>query len=80
MPLNDHIDSFIQQAKALLPDDSFSTEVEKNLRVLAQSAFSKLDMVTKDEFDAQVAVLQRSRQKIDDLEQQLEALTAQLDK
>ena len=79
MAVNDTIDSFIEQAKRLFPSENFSAEIEKNLRVLAQSAFSKLDVVTKDEFDAQVAVLQRSRQKIEALEQQLEALSQQLD-
>ncbi|WP_101758507.1 accessory factor UbiK family protein [Oceanicoccus sp. KOV_DT_Chl] len=78
MTVNDRLDSFMQQAKALFPGDSFSADIEKNLRALAQSAFSKLDMVSKEEFDAQVAVLHRSREKIDQLEQQLAELSEQL--
>ena len=57
---------------------SIKTEAQRNLRAVIQSAVSKLDMVSREEFDAQVAVLHRSRDKIDQLEQQLQALSEQL--
>jgi BMFP domain-containing protein YqiC len=41
---------------------------------------SKLDVVSRAEFDAQAAVLQRTRAKVDELEQALAALSAELDK
>jgi len=44
------------------------------------STFSKLDLVTREEFDAQRAVLLRSREKIDALERQLAELAASLAK
>jgi BMFP domain-containing protein YqiC len=44
------------------------------------STFSKLDLVTREEFDAQRAVLLRSREKIDALERQLAELEASLAK
>lgn len=75
MSTSDRIESFIQQAKSLLPGDSVSADIEKNLRALLQSTFSKLDVVSREEFDAQVAVLQRSREKIEVLEAQLEELS-----
>ncbi|MCP3906448.1 MAG: accessory factor UbiK family protein [Oceanicoccus sp.] len=74
MTTTNTIDSFIQQAKKLLPGDSLTADIEKNLRALAHSAFSKLDVVSREEFDAQVAVLHRSREKIEQLEQQLAEL------
>jgi BMFP domain-containing protein YqiC len=42
------------------------------------NTFSKLDLVTREEFDAQRAVLLRSREKIDALERQLAELEASL--
>jgi hypothetical protein len=42
------------------------------------STFSKLDLVTREEFDAQRAVLMRSREKIEVLEAQLAKLEASL--
>ncbi len=46
-------------------------DVEKNFYTILKSAFSKLDLVTREEFDAQVAVLQRTRKKVDELEKLL---------
>lgn len=79
MSTSDRIETFIKQAKSLLPNDSLSADIEKNLRALLQSTFSKLDVVSRDEFDAQVAVLQRSREKIEALEAQLEELKSSIE-
>lgn len=46
-------------------------DLEKNFRAILQSAFVKMDLVTREEFDAQVGVLRRTREKLDALEQQL---------
>lgn len=43
-------------------------DVEKNFRTILQSAFAKMDLVTREEFDAQVAVLARTRKKVEELE------------
>ncbi len=76
---NDRIDSLLQQLKQALPNGNLSNEVEKNMRALVQSAFSKLDIVTREEFEAQAAVLQRSREKIEQLEKQLAELAASIE-
>jgi hypothetical protein len=49
-------------------------DIEKNFRVVLQNAFGKLDLVTREEFDAQTKVLARSRQKIEALEKKISAL------
>jgi ubiquinone biosynthesis accessory factor UbiK len=41
---------------------------KKELQMGLQSALSKLNLVTREEFDAQAAVLQRTRQKLEALE------------
>ena len=43
-------------------------DVEKNLRVLMSSFFSRLDLVTREEFDVQAKVLARTREKLGALE------------
>ena len=43
-------------------------DIEKNLRVLMSSFFSRLDLVTREEFDVQVKVLARTREKLTALE------------
>ena len=51
-------------------------DIEKNLRAVLQSAFARLDLVTREEFDVQQAVLQRTREKLT----QLEAKVAELER
>ncbi len=46
-------------------------DLEKNFRAVLQAAFAKLDLVTREEFDVQTAVLNRTRTKLDALEQQV---------
>lgn len=51
-----------------------AADVQKNLRALLQSTFAKFDLVTREEFDVQRAVLLRAREKIATLESRLAAL------
>jgi len=53
-----------------------AADLEKNLRVLLQSAFSRLDLVTREEFDVQREVLARTRAKLQELEAKLAELEA----
>ena len=43
-------------------------DIEKNLRALMTAAFAKMDLVTREEFDVQVELLKRTREKLDELE------------
>lgn len=51
-------------------------DVEKNLRTVLSSVFAKMDLVTREEFDVQAAVLARSRAKLEALEKRLAELEA----
>jgi BMFP domain-containing protein YqiC len=51
-------------------------DVEKNARALLSSLFSRLDLVTREEFDVQAEVLARTREKLT----ALEARVAELEK
>lgn len=46
-------------------------DLEKNFRSVLQAAFSKLDLVTREEFDAQIGVLAKTRNKVEVLEKHL---------
>ena len=46
-------------------------DVEKNFRAALQAGFNKLDLVTREEFEVQTAVLNRTRAKVDALEKQV---------
>ncbi len=55
-------------------------DVEKNLRALLSSAFSRLDLVTREEFDIQQEVLSRAREKLQQMEIRVLELEARLGK
>ena len=47
---------------------SVREDLENNFRAVLRSSLSKLDLVTRDEFEVQEAVLQRTREKLEALE------------
>ncbi|MBP6748017.1 MAG: accessory factor UbiK family protein [Xanthomonadaceae bacterium] len=53
-------------------------EMQDNFKAALQSGLAKLDLVTREEFDVQRAVLVRTRQQLDDLRMLVERLEAQL--
>ena len=53
-------------------------DIEKNLRAMMSSAFSNLDLVTREEFDAQAKVLERTREKLTVLQERLVKLESRL--
>ena len=54
-------------------------EVDKGVRALAQTALSRLDLVSREEFDAQTEILKRTRARVVALETELEELTRELE-
>ncbi|MCL7462747.1 accessory factor UbiK family protein [Pseudomonas sp. NW5] len=54
-------------------------ELEAQFKALLQGAFGKLDLVGRDEFDAQMAVLARTRARLEALEARVAELEARLE-
>jgi BMFP domain-containing protein YqiC len=46
-------------------------DLEKNVRAVLTSVFSRLDLVTREEFDVQREVLLRTRERLNELERKL---------
>jgi len=53
---------------------SMQADLESNFRAVLRERLSKLDLVSRDEFDAQTRVLERTREKLEALEGRLTAL------
>jgi len=53
-------------------------DMEKNFGAVLQSALTRMNLVTREEFDVQAAVLARSRARLDALAKQVEELEARL--
>ena len=62
-------------ANAIPPGfNALREDIEKNFRAILQSAFGKMDLVTREEFEVQKAVLAKTRNKLETLEAQVAAL------
>lgn len=57
---------------------AFQQEVENRLKQFLQQSFSKMDLVTREEFDIQTQVLAKTRAKLTALEETVQALEKQL--
>ena len=71
------IHQLFEQIQPLLPKEDLISR--QDLKRLFESAASRLDLVTRDEFDAQTAVLQRTRAKLELLEEKLAELEQKKD-
>ncbi len=54
-------------------------DLEKNLRTALEAGLSHLDLVTREEFDLQTALLARTREKLEKLEKTVAELEADPD-
>ncbi|MDM7858441.1 accessory factor UbiK family protein [Thiopseudomonas acetoxidans] len=81
LPPKAFLDTLSEQATRLLSQESpiAPAELEKQLKALLQSAFSKLDLVSREEFEGQMLVLARTRKRLEALEKQVQALEQQLE-
>ena len=70
------LDELTDKLVNLLPKGVLDVQkdIEKNVRALLQSTFTKMDLVTREEFDVQSAVLARTREKLEQLEKQIAEL------
>ena len=75
MPDQKLLDEINDKVKAVLAR-SPAADIEKNMRAMLTALFSRLDLVTREEFDVQSQVLARTREKLG----QLEAKLAELEK
>ena len=73
---NEGIDRLAKMLAEELPQSlrSVRDDLEKNFRSVLQSGLSKLDLVTREDFEVQEAVLQRTREKLELLEERLKIM------
>lgn len=66
-------------ANAIPPGlNNFKDDMEKNVHALLQSALSKLDLVSREEFEVQKAVLAKTRGRLEELEKRVAELEKQI--
>lgn len=75
-----HIDDLARRLSGLVPPAlrEGREELQQNFKAVLQSGLGRLDLVTREEFDVQRAVLMRTREKLNALEYMVERLEARL--
>jgi BMFP domain-containing protein YqiC len=75
-----HIDDLARRLSNLVPPGMRESreELQQNFKSILQAGLGKLDLVTREEFDVQRAVLLRTREKLEALQQAVAQLEAQL--
>lgn len=75
-PKTPNIDELARRLADSLPGGlkALQADAEQNFRAVLQAGLSRLELVTREEFDVQAAVLRRTREKLAALEARLAAL------
>ena len=70
------LDDLARRLSAAVPESltAMRRDLEANFKAVLQSGLSKLDLVTRQEFDVQAGVLRRTREKLETLEVRLATL------
>jgi hypothetical protein len=70
---DDSINKLAKNLAEALPQSlrSMRDDLEKNFRSVLQSGLARLDLVTREEFEVQEAVLRRAREQLEALDERL---------
>ena len=70
------LDDLARQLAESIPANlkTMGEDLERNFKALLQSGLERMDLVTREELDLQVAVLERTREKLEGLEERLAEL------
>jgi BMFP domain-containing protein YqiC len=74
---NDVFNEFQAKMSELLKN-SPAKDIERNMKAMLSQGFSKLDLVTREEFDTQTQVLVRTRTRLEELERRVAELEVKL--
>jgi BMFP domain-containing protein YqiC len=76
--MDQRVEDLVRRLLEVLPRgfESVSRDVETNFRAVLQANLAKLDLLARDEFLAQTKVLERTRARLEVLEQRLAELEA----
>lgn len=71
-----NFDKLSEKLSEVLPSGlrDVKDDAKKNVKSILESGFAKMNLVTREEFDAQTAVLARTREQITVLEKQVSEL------
>ena len=80
--LKEKIETAISDITKILPEDIniLKDDLEKNMRATLNATFSKMELVTREEFDIQASLLSKTRAKLEELQKKLSELEKEIEK
>jgi len=73
----DKINEISNKIKEVIGDSPIA-DIEKNINALLKGAFTKMELISREEFDVQAEVLRNTREKLTMLEKKLSELESQI--
>ena len=70
------LDNLVNKLAQLLPmaDSRMRQDIKKNIRALLDSSFQKMDLVSREEYEVQKALLARTQERLAELQKRIEQL------
>lgn len=71
-------DEVVSKLFAALPSSlqNIEKDIQQKFKDILQATFSRMDLITREEFDVQCKVLARTREKVEQLQEQVNELLA----
>ncbi len=71
-----HINELADKLTSVLPEGfkTIQSDVKENIKAVLESSLRQMNLVSREEFDVQTALLQRTLKQLDELEKQVQAL------
>ena len=73
----DRLNEISNKIKEMVADSPLA-DLDKNINALLKGAFTKMELISREEFDVQAEVLRNTQEKLVELEKKLSELTAQI--
>ncbi|ANB01609.1 accessory factor UbiK family protein [Ectothiorhodospira sp. BSL-9] len=73
---NKSLDEMVRKLSGMMPESvqHVQADIEKNLKAGLSGAFHRMDLVTREEFEVQAAMLERTRERLSAMEVRVKAL------
>ena len=73
----DRLNEISNKIKEMVGDSPLA-DLDKNINALLKGAFTKMELISREEFDVQAEVLRNTQEKLVELEKKLSELTSQI--
>lgn len=73
----DRLNEISNKIKEMVADSPLA-DLDKNINALLKGAFTKMELISREEFDVQAEVLRNTQEKLVELEKKLSELTSQI--